>query len=440
MKKHICCLISFLIVYGGIAQTDLSSKIKAEIEKQISNSFELYKDLHQSPELSYMEFETAIKMAVLLKELGFEVTENVGGNGVVGVLKNGEGPVIMLRTDMDALPIKENTGLPFSSNVIVKDANGLDNPAMHACGHDMHMTMWYGTLHTLINLKESWNGTILAVAQPAEEVSGGADAMIKDGLFSRFPKPDYALAYHVSPDLPAGTIGYFPGPIFAGVSSAEITIYGVGGHGAMPHTTKDPIVLAARTILDIQTIVSREINPVYPVVVSVGSIHGGSRSNIIPEEVKMQLTIRFFKEEVYNQIKEALYRIPRGIAISAGLPEDKMPDVKISEGFTPPVANHPELVIQASVSMSNILGKDKVIQVDPATVAEDFGKYGRTPENVKIALFWAGSVSQKLYKDHVEKGTFLPALHNPAFTPDFESTYRGAVAAMSRAMIDLFNK
>lgn len=439
MNKLFYLIITVFLATSGIAQTGLNQKIKAEIEKQLSASNKLYIDLHQSPELSFMEFKTAKKMALLLRELGFEVTEKFGGNGVVGVLKNGKGPVIMLRTDMDALPLKENTGLPYASKVITKDVNGIDNPAMHACGHDMHMTMWYGTLQCLVRLKESWSGTILAVAQPAEEGSGGSEPMINAGLFTKFPTPDFALAYHVSADLPAGTIGYLPGPIFAGVSSAEITIYGVGGHGAMPHTTKDPVVLAARTILDIQTIVSREINPAWPAVVSVGSIHGGSRNNIIPEEVKMQLTIRFFKEEVYDQIKEALYRIPRGIAISGGLSENKMPEVTINPGFTPPVANNPDLVIKASASMIEILGKDKVIQVDPATVAEDFGKYGRTDEMVKIALFWAGSVNHKLYKDHKQKGTYIPALHNPAYTPDFEPTYKGAVAAMSRTIIDLFN-
>jgi hippurate hydrolase len=418
-------------------QSNINELIIKHVEEIAAQHFEIYTDLHRNPELSLMEFETSKKMAANLTEIGFEVTTGVGGNGVVGVFRNGKGKTIMLRTDMDALPVKENTGLPYASSVIMKDANGNDNPVMHACGHDLHMTVWMGTLRTLVALKDKWQGTIIALAQPAEEGSMGALSMINDGLFTRFPKPDYALCFHVSPELPAGTIGYFPGPIFAGVKSAEITVYGSGGHGAMPHTTIDPIVIAARIILDIQTIVSREINPVKPAVVTVGAIHGGTKHNVIPDEVKMLLTIRFFEDGVLKTIIESLGNISRGASIAAGLPENKMPLIYIDPGDNPPVANNPALVLKGVSSMKNILGEANVLQVDPATVGEDFGKYGRTEENIPIALFWLGGVNQKLYDDYAKNGTFLPPLHNSTFSPDFLPTFRGGVAAMTKTVIEL---
>jgi amidohydrolase len=400
----------------------------------------LYIDLHKNPELSLMEFNTSKKMAEGLKSIGFEVTTGVGGNGVVGVFKNGEGKVILLRTDMDALPVKESTGLPFSSQVIMKDATGNESPVMHACGHDLHMSVWLGTLKALVSLKNEWKGTIVAIGQPAEEVSGGSNAMIADGLFKRFPKPDIALAYHVNAELPVGTIGYYPGAIFAGVNNVAITVYGRGGHGALPHMTIDPIVLSARIILDLQTIVSREINPVKPAVVTVGAIHGGTKNNIIPDEVKMLLTTRFFDDGIYKQIQVAIERITRGDAIAAGLPENKMPLIEYAKEFSPPVLNDPKLVMNIVGIMKGFLGEEKVVQVDPATVAEDFGKYGRTEEKIPIALFWLGGVSKEKYADHLQNGTFLPPLHSSSFAPDFEPTFKTGVSTMTKTMIDLFGK
>jgi len=414
--------------------------IKKEASASLTAAEAMYRDLHQNPELSLQEFRTAAKMAEALKGLDFEVTTGIGGNGVVGVYRNGPGPVVMLRTDMDALPVKENTGLSYASCVVVMDSHGTDTPVMHACGHDLHMTVWYGTLSTLVSLKNKWHGTIVAVAQPAEEVSGGSQQMIDDGLFKRFPVPDYALSYHVSPDLQAGTIGYLPGPIFAGVNSVDIKVFGVGGHGAMPHKTIDPVVLAARIILDYQTIVSREINPVAPAVVTVGSIHGGIKHNIIPQEVDLQLTIRFFSDDVRRQILSALKRIANGLAYSAGLNEDKMPAMTVSDDYTPPVSNDAELVAKAGDSMSRILGSGNVIRVDPSTVAEDFGRYGRTPEQVKIGMFWLGGVNPSKYSESREKDTMLPSLHSSSFSPDFRPAYLTGVTAMSKVMVDLFGK
>ncbi len=440
--KYLLILIFSLVVItdANCQKNQLNDKI-LESAKEADDSYRnVYKDLHKNPELSLMEFNTSRKMANELQKLGFEVTAGVGGNGVVGIFRNGRGKVIMLRTDMDALPVKENTGLPYASNIVMKDASGKENPVMHACGHDLHMTTWLGILNTLVNLKNEWKGTIMAIAQPGEEGSLGAIAMINDGLFKKFPVPDYALCYHVSAELPSGTIGYFPGPIFAGVKSAEITVYGSGGHGAMPHTTVDPIVIAARIILDIQTIVSRRINPVKPAVVTVGAIHGGTKNNIIPDEVKMLLTIRFFEEDVYKTIKESLINITRGAAISAGLPENKMPLVIFDDAVNPPVTNNPDLVMNGVKSMKDILGENKVILVDPATVAEDFGKYGLTDEKIPIALFWLGGVNAKKYEEHITKGINLPPLHNSSFAPDFDPTFRTGVAAMTKTIIDLFGK
>jgi amidohydrolase len=416
---------------------DINTLIRKEVAASVDDAEVMYRDLHQNPELSLQEFRTAAKMADALRNLGFEVTTGVGGNGVVGVFRNGSGPVVMLRTDMDALPVKEMTGLPWASKATARDNHGVETPVMHACGHDLHMTVWNGTLSTLVALKDKWQGTIVAIAQPAEEVSGGSDQMIKDGLFSRFPKPDYALCFHVAPDLPAGTTGYCPGAIFAGVNSVDIRVFGVGGHGAMPHKTIDPIVLAARMIMDYQTIVSREINPVSPAVVTVGSIHGGTKHNIIPGEVDLQLTIRFFTDDIYRQIISALQRISDNLAYSAGLKEDQLPQITVADEYTPPVTNDPDLVNKAVASMGSILGKENIIKVDPSTVAEDFGKYGRTPEQIKIALFWLGGVNPSLYRESREKDIMLPSLHSSNFCPDFRPTYTTGVTAMTRTIIDL---
>jgi amidohydrolase len=440
MKKILLLGLCMIYSLSAGAQDKVNRDILSAVDRMEDTHFELYKQLHASPEVSLMEFETAARMALELEKMGFELTRNIGGNSLVGVLENGEGPVIMLRTDMDALPVKEETGLPYASRVMMEDDAGNRVPAMHACGHDMHMTVWLGTLNTMVQLKDKWQGTIIAIAQQAEEISAGADRLIEAGLFGQFPVPDYALACHVSAELPAGSIGYYPGAIFAGVSSVDIHVYGYGGHGAMPHTTTDPVVLASRIVMATQTLVSREIEPFQPAVVTVGSIHGGSKHNIIPDRVDLQLTVRFFSDDIYRQIISGLERITRGIAISAGLSEDKMPDVIPLEGLTPPVANDPALVEKGINSMESILGAGSIRKVNPSTVGEDFGRYGRTDEKIPIALFWLGGVEESKYRDHVENGTPLPGLHNAAFYPDFHPTFRGGVAAMASTMIDLFNE
>ncbi len=427
------------ILVAAISHAQSVDRIDDKIAGNLEEHELIYKHFHQYPELSFKEFKTSEKLSDELEKIGFTVTRNVGGNGFVGLMRNGKGPVIMIRTDLDALPLEEKTGLPFASKVVMQDVDGKEMPVMQACGHDMHMTVWLGTARVLAALKKDWKGTLMMIAQQAEEKSGGADAMIADGLFTRFPRPDYAMAYHVSAELPAGSIGYRSGPFLAGVSSVDITVQGIGGHGALPHQAVDPVVLASRMVLAYQTIPSREINPLKPAVVTVGSIHGGTVHNIIPDEVKMQLTVRYYDDETYGQIISGLKQISNGIAGSAGLPENMYP-VVTSLGQTPPVINDMDLTNGAVASFISILGSENVIEVEPLTAGEDFARYGRTEEKVPIAMFWLGTVKQDRFKAHIEHGTPLPGLHNPEFYPDFAPTYKTGVRAMAKATIDLFNK
>ena len=443
MNKYLSIILILLIdIWSQLTsaqEKELLQEISAEINRNFKSFEVLYKHLHKNPELSFMEFETSKRMAQELSALGFEVTTNFGGNSVVGVYRNGEGKTLLLRTDMDALPILEKTGFIFASKVRAKDNTGKELPVMHACGHDVHMTVWVGVANTLVKLKNYWKGTLIMIAQQAEEKSGGANAMIDAGLFTKFPVPDYGLAFHVNPSLESGTVGYCPGAAFAGVNSVDIKIFGIGGHGAYPHTTIDPVVLASRTVLALQTIVSREINPLKSAVVTVGSIHGGTQYNIIPDEVKLQLTLRFYKYEVYYQTVESIKRITRGIAVSAGLPEDKYPEIFIPDQFTPPVYNDPALTNRVADIFRESLGKRNVIMVEPTMAGEDFGNYGRTAEKVPVFMFWLGTVSHENFVNSMGKGMDLPPLHSPHFAPDYSKTIKTGIKAMSSAAIRLLN-
>lgn len=423
-----------LLIYPlmGSAQSELESVL----EKQQVALEAFYKELHIAPELSFMEFNTAAKLADELRSLDFEVTEGIGGNTLAGLFRNGEGPVVMMRTDMDALPIEEKTGLPFASKVITSDFEGNQVPAMHACGHDVHMTVWTGTARAMVKLRDHWSGTLMMIAQQAEERSGGALNAIEAGLYQRFPVPDYALAYHVSDRLSSGTIGYRAGPIMAGVSSVDITVKGEGGHGALPDQTVDPVVLASRMVLDIQTIVSREISPLEPAVVTVGSIHGGTKHNIIPEEVKLQLTIRYYREEVGQHIISALKRIGNGLAASAGLPPEKYPVVTVQDESTPPVINDAGLTEQIVQALEAGLGSERIIHMEPLMVGEDFGQYGLTPEQVPISLMWLGGV----HPERLESGEPLPGLHTAYFYPDYPATIRTGVEGMVLMLMELMGE
>ncbi|GGI94808.1 putative amidohydrolase [Shewanella hanedai] len=401
----------------------------------------LYLHLHQHPELSYHEQATGQRMAKELSELGFEVTDNFGGYGVVGIFKNGEGPVVMIRADTDALPIIEETGKPYASKVTTTDADGKTQGVMHGCGHDIHMTSLIGTAEQLVKQKANWQGTLMMVAQPAEEMGGGAKAMLKEGLFSEFPVPDEVLGLHVSASIPAGKVGIVSGYALANVDSVDVTIKGKGGHGAYPHLTIDPVVLAARTVLALQTIPSREISPLEPNVVTVGSIHGGSKHNIISNEVKLQITLRSYNPEVRLQQIAAIKRLTKGIAISAGLSDDLMPVVYVHEDETiPSTYNNPELAAKVKTSIESEIGLDNVVIAEPVMAGEDFGLYGLTPQKRPIMLFWLGAVSPSQYEDSVKSGESLPSLHSSKFAPDYPLAINTGVRAMTRSAMDLFNE
>ncbi len=397
----------------------------------------LYKDLHSHPELSFRERETARKMARELKEAGFEVTTNYGGYGVVGILRNGPGPVIMVRTDMDALPMVEETGWPFASNVRQVDVDSIEMPVMHACGHDVHMTVWTGTARLLAKLKENWSGTLLFIAQPAEERGGGSKLMLEKGLYRDFPVPDYALAFHVKGSVPAGSIAYVPGYALANVDMVDITVHGRGSHGAMPERSIDPIVLSARIILALQTIVSREISPLEPAVVTVGSIHGGTKHNIIPDDVKMQLTLRSYNIDVRNQIINAIQRICNGIAASAGVDPENYPEVKLADEFTPSTYNDPGLTERARKALIPLLGEEHVIPYKPVMGGEDFSRYGLTEEKVPICLLWLGVANPGELEKAREEGRQLPDIHNNHFTPDYQEAIPVGVAGMAAILLNL---
>jgi hippurate hydrolase len=412
-------------------------EIKHRIDGQLESLQDLYKYIHTHPELSLQEEHTSARLAQELRDLGFEVTEKVGGFGVVGVLKNGPGPTILVRTDMDALPVEETTGLAYASKARGRDKNGVDVPIMHACGHDMHMTCWVGTARMLAGMKDRWQGTLVFIGQPAEEMGRGARMMLEDGLFTRFPKPDYCLALHCDALSPHGTISFTEGMALANVDSVDIIVHGKGGHGAAPHTTIDPIVLAARIILDLQTIVSRETNPTDPAVVTVGSIHGGLKHNIIPSEVKLQLTVRTTKDSVRKNVLDAIKRIARAAAEGARAPE---PTVTVDAGeFTPALVNESKLTRKTVALFKEILGADKILERPPVMGGEDFGRYGK--EGVPIFLYFLGTLPpERVAESKKEGGRPLPSLHSDKFFPVPEPSIRTGVLTMTMAVLNLAGK
>ncbi len=429
MKFSILSILSFFL---------LSISLNAQMDKKEFTHLEtFYKHLHTNPELSFHEEETASFLAKELRGIGFEVTEKVGGTGIVAVLKNGEGPTVLVRTDMDALPLTEVTKLPHASKVTAVDAQGKTVGVMHACGHDMHMTVWAGTARKLVENKDKWKGTVVFIGQPAEERGAGARALIADGLYERFPRPDYALGLHVNAVLPAGTVGYCPEYAMANVDMVDITVKGKGGHGAYPHTTIDPVLLAARIVTDLQTIVSREISPLESGVVTVGSIHGGAKGNVIPDEVKLELTLRSYTDENRNGIIEKVKRICDGVAMSAGVSEDMYPTVFVRDEHCPALFNNVDLTERMARVFTKELGADNVKKMIPVMGGEDFSEYGRTEPKVPILLYWLGAVNPDKAAA-AEKGEIrLPSLHNSAFAPDIELTLRTGVRTMSAAVMDL---
>ena len=404
-----------------------------EIDSIFPDVDALYIDLHRNPELGFQETQTAAKLAARLKALGFDVTTGVGKTGVVGVLRNGTGPTVMLRTELDALPVEEKTGLPFASTVVMKNAAGQSTPVMHACGHDLHMAAWAGTARLMAEHRRRWSGTLVMVGQPAEEGLGGARAMLSDGLFTRFPRPDFALSLHDDDTMPAGTIGYHPGLFRAMSDSVTITVYGRGGHGAMPHNTVDPIVLASRIVLSLQTIVSRENNPVDPVVITVGSIHGGTQANIIPDEVRLQLSVRTYTDDVRTRTFAAIRRIARGEATSAGAPRE--PLVETPERANPPVYNDPTLTLRVAGALKKGLGESVVVEMPAKMTSEDFSEYGLA--GVPSALLHIGAVHPSKLSAARQSGIPVPAPHSSEWAPEREPTLKGAIRAETTALLEL---
>jgi amidohydrolase len=435
MKKYITLIVlSFLAVAKINAQQATIEKL---VKNQIDDLEKIYIGFHQNPEVSMMESESAKKMATELRKANCEVYDNFGG-GVVGVMKNGNGTTILLRADMDALPIKEETELPYASTKRMKDVNGKEVDAMHACGHDVHMTVLIGIARTMSSMKDKWRGTIIFVAQPAEEIVVGAKAMMDNGLYEKFGKPSSCLAFHVSSSLEAGKVGYCPEYALANVNSVNITLLGEGGHGAYPHLTKDPIVMAARLILDLQTIVSREIPAIEPAVVTVGTIHAGTKRNIVPNEVKLELTVRTYTEQTKQTVIEKIKHKAKAAAIAAGMPEDKMPIVEITPEYATAVYNDPDLTQKIVQLMQENIGKDNVVKVPPVMVSEDFGRFGDdvTPK-IPVALFWLGSVDPKRIEQYKKEGKTLPSLHSSTYFPLPRPTIVTGINTMTHTLLGL---
>jgi hippurate hydrolase len=422
--------VAFLL----IAATASAQTIDQLIDREMPSLLATYKQLHAAPELSMQEKKSSELVAARLRELGYEVTYPFGNYsdqqyscyGVVAVMKNGAGPKVLVRADMDALPVAEQTGVAYASQ---------NAGVMHACGHDIHMTTLLGTAKVLAELKSKWHGTVMLVGQPAEEVVKGADAMLRAGLYEKFGQPDFAIALHDHAGMPAGQIGWFPGWFMASADSVNVTIRGMGGHGASPQSTKDPVVMAAEFIVALQTIVSRETSPLDSAVVTVGSIHGGTKRNIIPDEVQLLMTVRTYKPEVRKRVLESIDRVARGIALAAGVPDDRAPKVERLAGESVDATwNDPALAERLGKTLARDMGAQNVVKMDPLMVSEDFGRFG-LDRKIPAAMLNVGAVDPA----RIASGERLPSLHSSQFVPVPEPTLRGGIKAMSLAVMELLH-
>jgi len=417
------------------ADQDLAQVVAKDYETSLA---ELFVWFHSHPELSFREYETAARLAEELRSAGVEVTEGVGGTGVVGMLHNGDGPLVMVRADMDGLPLREDTGLVYSSTVTQVDITGIEQPVMHACGHDVHVTSMVGTAKRLVAMRDRWSGTVMFVGQPAEERVGGAKAMLEDGLYERFGTPNYALAFHVSAGEPAGKVMVSGGLIASSADSVDITVYGVGAHGASPHKGKDPVYIAAQIVVALQSLVSRELAPLVPGVVTVGSIHGGSKHNIIPDEVKLQLTVRADSQAAREKLLSGIERIALGVARTAGMPEDRLPKVELSTEGTPPTVNDDELAARIHRAFVRDLGEDAVYEKEREGMgAEDFAFFVMTEDEVPGAYFSVGGTSQADLDADEAGGPAVPSHHSPFFMIEPEPSVTMGVEAMTVAVLEL---
>lgn len=432
-------VVALILAATGLHAQTVSTRWTApsavEIDAVYPDIEALYQDLHRNPELAFQETRTAATLAARAKALGFDVTTNVGRTGIVAVMKNGPGPTVMLRTELDALPVEEKTGLPFASHVVVSNAGGQSTPVMHACGHDLHMAAWAGTARLMSEHRDRWSGTLVMIGQPAEEGGAGAAAMLSDGLFTRFPRPDFALSLHDDDTMASGTIGYHPGYFRSMSDGVTITVYGRGGHAAMPHNTIDPVVLAARIVVSLQTVVSRENNPVDPVVLTIGSIHGGTQGNIIPDEVRLQLSVRTYTPEVRTRTLDAIRRIARGEAIAAGAPREPKVDVPAKMGT--PVYNDPQLTMRLAAALTRELGDTNVVEMPLKMTSEDFAEYGRA--GVPSVLLHIGAVDATRLAAARTSGMPVPAPHSPEWAPDVVPTLKAAVRAETGALLELLS-
>ena len=426
------------IALGALSSPAHADEMRDEVTAGMPQLMELYRDLHAHPELSFEEVKTAAKLAKRMRALGFDVTEGVGKTGIVAVMRNGEGPTVMLRADMDGLPVTEQTGLSYASKEVAVPASGVETGVMHACGHDTHMSAWIGTAQLLAARKDQWSGTLVMIGQPAEEIGLGAKAMLDDGLYTRFPKPEVVLAFHDAAQFPAGMIGYSPGFALANVDSVDISVKGVGGHGAYPHTTKDPIVLASAIVMKLQTLVSRESSPLDPAVVTVGSFHSGFKHNIISDEAKLQLTVRSYSDESRKLLLDGIKRIARGEAITAGLPDDLMPVVTLEKDYTPSTYNSPEFTEEVMAGFRQRFGDAGVMKVPSVMGGEDFSQFLRaSPDDIQSLIFWVGGVPEADFARSKAGEITLPSLHSPYWAPDAEKVIATATEAMTAATLDL---
>ncbi|PYS20954.1 MAG: amidohydrolase [Acidobacteria bacterium] len=440
----IAILVTTLCAVPAFAQQSLDAVIDREIAQLVGT----YKMLHAAPELSHYEDKTSAFLAGRLRSFGYAVTEHIGkydrpqftGYGVVAVMKNGDGPTVLVRADIDALPVEEKNNVPYASKVKTKNESGQEVSVMHACGHDVHITNLIGVAKILATLKDQWHGTLVLIGQPAEETVDGAKAMLADGLYTRFPKPDFTIGLHDSADAEAGKILYVPGYAMASSTSVDLIIRGLGGHGSKPEATKDPIVIASQTILALQTIISRENSPLDPAVVTIGSIHGGTKRNIIPDEVVLQLTIRTYKEEVRQRILASIERIAKGVAMAAGVPEDRAPIMKVIESENAPsLYNDPKLTERLAAAIGKAIGTDNVIKSSPLMASEDFGHLS-LDHQIPSFYFWLGAMAPERIEASRKSGKPLPSLHSSLFEPLPEPTLRTGIKAMTTAVLELMKK
>jgi len=438
--KIISMKLSLLVLSFFLARSLLAADPgRAPSEQQVDAVYPqmktLYEDLHRNPELSLHEEKTAAKIADQLRKLGYDVTTGVGGTGVVGILKNGAGPTVMIRAELDALPVLEKTGLPYASHATTHNDQGVEVPIMHACGHDLHMSVGMGTAAILAQNKANWHGTFIYVGQPAEERIMGATAMLKDGLFTRFPKPDYVFAVHDTNYAPAGKVAYVSGYAMSNADSVDVTIYGKGGHGSAPELTIDPIVIAARTILAWQTIISREKSTLDPGVITVGTIHGGTKNNIIPDEVKLQLTVRSYKDDVRQHLLAAIERVVDGEAAVAGA--QKKPTVTVVEGVSA-VYNDPATTQRVVSALANTLGKDNVVEGKPLMASDDFAEYGKA--GVPSVMLSLGAVNPAKFDAAQKSGEPVTSPHSSLFAPDEEPSLKTGIMVETAAVLELLGK